>query len=70
MSAMEISDADIELVARAICAAHGFDPDEKTRDEEAGPLSKDRYVPRWLLLRTQAITHIAAFRAISGRGDR
>lgn len=59
----EITEADIEIVARAICAGHGFDPDEKRMDDNGW------LVPRWILLRSQATTHIAAFRACRDLGQ-
>jgi hypothetical protein len=57
-----ITDQDVEIVARAISWAHGYDPDELVDDTIAKVPSK---VPAWLLMRTTARTHIAAFRACS-----
>jgi hypothetical protein len=64
----EITEQEVEIVARAICAAHGYDPDEKTEDSAAHPLVKAHYVPRWVLLRQQARTYIAAYRACAALG--
>lgn len=57
----DIAEHDVASVARAICVAHGFDPDEQVPDAHA--VDKDRLVPRWLLMRQQARTQIAAFKA-------
>ena len=57
-----ITDDEVRTVARAIAAAHGFSPDALVLDLVAEVPAK---VPAWLLMRQQAITHIAAFRAIA-----
>jgi hypothetical protein len=56
-----ITDAEIETVARAICEGHGYDPDELWVDDGAAVYCK---VPAWWLMRVQATTQIAAYRAI------
>jgi len=55
----ETDEREVEVVARAICAAHGFDPDETIPDGTV----KGVRVPRWLHLRQEARTQIAAFKA-------
>lgn len=51
----------IEKVARAICAGHGWNPDETVPD----PRTLLGRIPMWMELRQQAVTQIAAFRALS-----
>lgn len=64
----DISAAEIETVARAICKAHGHDPDESMSVD--WPPGKPE--PHWVLWKIDAITQIAAHRAIEAmrHGDR
>ncbi len=55
----EITEAEVEAVARVICVAHGFEPDESAPDR-SGWAS-----PRWMHMRDTALTEIAAHRAIA-----
>lgn len=63
------ADGDVERVARAIVVAHGFDPDQLLQFDPyqvVDPPTMLRYSqPRWTFAVSQAIDHIAAFRALS-----
>lgn len=69
----EITDAEVEAVARVICVAHGFDPDEVIPDHRQ-PSNLGVQAPRWSWMWDTSITAIAAHRAIKafhqgGGGD-
>jgi hypothetical protein len=65
-------DALTEKVARAICSAAGYDPDEGVatgrkigRRDRNRMWQEDEKIPRWRQFEAEAVKHIAAWRVLS-----
>ena len=59
-----MTDEQIEIVARAIVSAQGYDPDEKVTGADHVHRTLAVTMSRWKFYRVEAISHIAAFSAM------
>ena len=59
-----MTDEQIEIVARAIVSAQGYDPDEKVTGSDRVHRTLAVTMSRWKFYRVEAISHIAAFSAM------